>query len=201
MKNFNFSELTIEKAAQWPGYIKYLVVLLVIMLVLSWGYWLVIRTQVDQVVKLAAQEKTLKLMFEQKQQQAINLIAYQHQLQRTKNRFDHLLKKFSKQHEKSLLLEKLSQLALSCGLSIDLFTPQPEIAHDFYREWPINLIIRGTYHQLANFLSRIAQLPQIITIEILVLSMNKREKNKSALSSNLLEMKMTANIIGLRHDD
>ena len=50
------------------------------------------------------------------------------------------------------------------GLEIDLFKPGNEIHQEFYIIKPITLQSRGTYNQLASFVSDISGLSRIVTI-------------------------------------
>jgi len=41
---------------------------------------------------------------------------------------------------------------------------RPEQAKQFYVELPINIVVRGSYHDLATFVSGVAGLPRIVTL-------------------------------------
>ena len=45
-----------------------------------------------------------------------------------------------------------------------LFRPEKESPKDFYAELPISIEIRGSYHDLAQFISDVAALPRIVTV-------------------------------------
>ena len=45
-----------------------------------------------------------------------------------------------------------------------LFRPEKESPRDFYAELPISIEIRGSYHDLAQFISDVAALPRIVTV-------------------------------------
>ena len=49
-------------------------------------------------------------------------------------------------------------------MELELFEPQPENTMDFYAEKPIKIVAKGTYKELATFVSDLSGLPRIVTI-------------------------------------
>ena len=64
----------------------------------------------------------------------------------------------------SLLID-ISQVGVAAGLEEKLFQPSPEIKKDFYAELPIKIKVIGSYHQMGEFVSGIAALPRIVTLD------------------------------------
>ncbi len=62
------------------------------------------------------------------------------------------------------LLTKISDLGSKVGLEFLLFQPKPEIPKEFYNEVPIDMIVKGNYHTVAQFFDLIAHLPRIVNI-------------------------------------
>ncbi|KTC76120.1 Tfp pilus assembly protein PilO [Legionella birminghamensis] len=193
MTNLNLSELTLENAGQWPPMVKYIVAGILAMLVIGLGYWLIIKSYFEEYDSLKTTQTALKTEFEQKQRQAANLQAYRTQMQVMTARFGKMLKQLPAQNEMPGLLEDISKTGISSGLTFELFAPAPEVVHDFYIEVPINIVVIGNYHQLAVFLSRVAQMSRIVTLHDFEINTVKEEKQKTA-SGDLLEMKLTAKI-------
>ncbi|MBW2232100.1 MAG: type 4a pilus biogenesis protein PilO, partial [Deltaproteobacteria bacterium] len=57
---------------------------------------------------------------------------------------------------------------------------EPEIPRDFYAEVPFRLEVEGTYHDLARFFERVGQLPRIVNVgalEVSVLEESRRSTN------------------------
>jgi type IV pilus assembly protein PilO len=59
--------------------------------------------------------------------------------------------------------------AAASGLSVSRVAPKPMIDHEVYMEYPIDLDVIGTYHNVGAFLDRIRQLPRIVNINSLKL--------------------------------
>ena len=62
------------------------------------------------------------------------------------------------------LLRSLQTLAVQSNLTIRLFAPAPVIARPTHAEWPINVELDGTYHNLGMFFDRISRFSRIINL-------------------------------------
>jgi type IV pilus assembly protein PilO len=68
------------------------------------------------------------------------------------------------------LIKKIQALAGQGEFFLKKWTPREYINKDFYAEWPIDLMIDGTYHNLALFFEKVARFSRIINIEDLVMT-------------------------------
>jgi Tfp pilus assembly protein PilO len=62
------------------------------------------------------------------------------------------------------LMRKVQALAAQSNLQIKTFTPMAVVNKDFYQEWPINVGVQGTYHNLALFFDRIGRLSRLVNV-------------------------------------
>lgn len=197
MNNINLNELTLENIGQWPKPVKFGMIGLVIIIVVALGYWLIVKANFEQYETLTKEEKTLRAKFELKQHQAASLHQYRNQLKIMQEKFGNMLKRLPAKHEMPALLEDISKTGISAGLKFELFAPQEEIEHDFYVELSIKIKVVGNYHQIAVFLSRVAQMGRIVTMHDFVLK-SASAKDKKEGSGNELVMEMTAKIYRYR---
>ena len=68
------------------------------------------------------------------------------------------------------LIKRLEALALQGDFFLKKFSPREYVTKDFYAEWPIEIQIDGTYHNLALFFDKMARFSRIINVEDLVLT-------------------------------
>ena len=61
--------------------------------------------------------------------------------------------------------------------------PRPTIDHEVYTEWPIDMEVVGTYHNVGSFLDKIRQLPRIVNITNLNLTGRASEGEQAFTSS------------------
>lgn len=157
--------LDFNDIGRWPLLFRALFIGLLFVLVLGGGiYYFVWRTQVPELERVRGQETTLRAEFENKQRKAVNLAAYTAQLAEMETSFGAMLRQLPDRTEVPSLLVDISQTGLAAGLEEELFQPTGERQIDFYAELPIRIRLRGSFHELAAFVSGVAALPRIVTL-------------------------------------
>ena len=132
--------------------------------ILFLGYKLVIVDEITSLESSERKEADLRNTFETKQKRASQLPAYQTQLAEMQHSFGILLRQLPSDTEIPGLILDISEKGLSNGLELELFEPQTEVNREFYAEKPIKIIAKGSYRELATFVSDIAGLSRIVTI-------------------------------------
>jgi len=129
------------------------------------GYFLDTTTQIAKLDEAIAEEQLLRTVFSSKQAKAANLEAYKQQLEEMRTSFGTLLRQLPNETEIETLLTDISQTGISAGLEIDYFKPVGLRPKEFYSEYPIKLKVTGRYHEFAEFISGVAALPRIVTVQ------------------------------------
>jgi type IV pilus assembly protein PilO len=154
-----------KNVGSWPLLVKLAALLALLIAVVAAGYWFDWRHQLAEINTLREREATLRNTFTDKKRQAINLPAYQKQLEDIEQAFGALLKQLPNRSEMDALLTDINQAGLGRGLQFELFKPATtETTSEFYAELPITIRVTGSYHELGAFASDIAQLPRIVTL-------------------------------------
>lgn len=164
LKGFDVNDLDFNTAGSWPGPIKVIVLVLVFALILGAGYWFAIKDQYTALDRAESEESTLKEQYRSKAFKVANLDAYIEQMKEMEESFGALLKQLPADTEVPGLLEDITNTGLGTGLQIDRIGLQSEVSREFYVELPIEIEVRGTYHDLASFVSGVASLPRIVTL-------------------------------------
>jgi type IV pilus assembly protein PilO len=140
-----------------------LLVALVLIIAASWYFdW---DDQINRINSEARKEEGLRKTFLTKKSEAINLPAYQKQLEDIEKQFGALLKQLPGKSEMDALLTDINQAGLGRGLQFELFKPAAaETRRDFYAELPITVRISGNYHDIGAFASDISKLSRIVTL-------------------------------------
>jgi type IV pilus assembly protein PilO len=68
------------------------------------------------------------------------------------------------------LIKRIEALARQGDFFLKRFTPKEYVNRDFYAEWPIEIQVDGTYHNLALFFDKMARFSRIINVEDLVMT-------------------------------
>ncbi len=163
LQNLDVEDLKKIGTAPFPVKIAIIVVLCVGLAVA--GYFLDTTEQKLELEKVIAEEQTLRNVFSEKQAKAANLEAYKQQLDEMRTSFGTLLRQLPNQTEIETLLTDISQTGISAGLEIDFFKPEGLRPKEFYSEYPIKLKVTGHFHEFAEFISGVAALPRIVTVQ------------------------------------
>jgi type IV pilus assembly protein PilO len=62
------------------------------------------------------------------------------------------------------LLSNIAASARAVGLDLTLFRQKPEAYSEYYADVPVQMEMRGTYHELAAFLDRVKRLDRIVNV-------------------------------------
>ena len=168
----------------WPQSVKIFFSVLLFGLVVLLGWYFYVSSQQDDLASLAGKETQLRQEFTTKQAKAVNLEALQQQLDEMKDMLRQLLRQLPSKTEMPELLIDISQTALSAGLQVDSFVPQPEVPKDFYAEKPIQLKMVGTYHQFGTFISGVASLPRVVILTMHDVSLTPEHASKDGTSTD-----------------
>jgi len=168
----------------WPQSVKMFFTGLLFLLVILVGWYFYVSSQQDELASQVAKEGQLRQDFATKQAKAVNLDALQQQLDEMKDMLRQLLRQLPSKTEMPELLIDISQTALSAGLQVDSFTPQPEVPKDFYAEKPIQLRMVGTYHQFGTFISGVASLPRVVILTMHDVALTPEHGSKDGTSAD-----------------
>jgi len=164
LKDFDINDLDFNNAGSWPLAVKIIVWVLVLVVVIFLGYYLHLNDLLDERARVAKKEVELKQEYEAKAFKAANLDVYRKQMEDMEKSFGALVKQLPSDTEVPGLLEDITHTGLGSGLEIDSIKLQPERSAEFYVELPIEIQVRGGYHDLGSFVSGVASLPRIVTL-------------------------------------
>ena len=161
-----------------PLPVKVIVVVFVAALIIGAGFYFDTKSQLTELDQHEAKEVELKQTFEIKAKKAANLEEYKDQLEEMRRTFGTLLRQLPSKTEIPALIVDISQTGLASGLEISLFKPGGEVTKEFYAEKPIELVMKGDYHQFGLFASEVAALPRIVTLHNIRLVPGKRSRRQ-----------------------
>jgi type IV pilus assembly protein PilO len=179
----DINELDLTNVARWPTAAKAVVILFLMGCVIFLGYWFHTKDQLLSLEDAEKKELNLKQVFEKKAKLAVNLEAYEKQLEEMRESFGAMLRQLPNKTEVADLLVDVSQTGLASGLEFELFNPEAEVPREFYAELPIKIRVVGDYHEFGDFVSGVAALPRIVTLHNV--SISRRDGKNSDLVMNL----------------
>ena len=167
--NLDFSEIDLnnldfENIGQWPSAVKLMMSMIVALAVGLGGYFFIVDQKVDRLEREIRKERELKNTYRIKYAAAVNLEIYKQQIEEMNVIFSDLLKRLPTTHETPGLLDDITYIGTTSGLSFSKINWQPELEKEFYTELPIKMDVIGHYHDFGIFMSKIAELPRIVTV-------------------------------------
>lgn len=164
LSEMNLNELDLSEIGIWPWPAKIVVLILVFALLVGAGWYFDWQHRHASLEQVEAEETELRQRFEVRQRRAAALDDYKQQLEEMEESFGAMLRQLPSRVEVAGLLVDISQTGLASGLEFELFRPQQTREREFYAEMPIEIEVRGTYHQFGRFVSGVANLPRIVTL-------------------------------------
>ena len=90
------------------------------------------------------------------------------------------------------LLRKVTTAGNKAGVEFMMFQPRLPVEQEFLTEHPIFVKVRGGYHNLGIFMSRMANMPRIVNVNnIIILTNVPKGKNAKVNSSETITAEFT----------
>jgi type IV pilus assembly protein PilO len=86
------------------------------------------------------------------------------EIQEVEGQFNKAKAQLPEEKEIPELLRQVSNLGRDSGLDVVLFRQKPEVFQDLYAEVPVEMSVRGSYHQIALFFDKVRRLNRIVNI-------------------------------------
>jgi type IV pilus assembly protein PilO len=115
--------------------------------------------KLNESIEAAQNEKSIK------QKRAANLPKLQQELGELDIRLKEAIAQLPSKKEIADLLSSIATKAQESGLDINLFRPKPESYKDFYAEIPVDINIKGTFHNVIMFFDAVGRLTRLINID------------------------------------
>lgn len=131
-------------------------------------------TQVQELQKTIAKSQLQEKELEKIKKDAIDLQA----------KLEMLKMVLPQEKETDEIFRDVQKLATTSGLQVSRVTPRNTVDHDVYTEYPIDLDVTGTFHNVGAFLDRIRQLPRIVSIGGLKLQ-GRASQGEAAFTSSV----------------
>ncbi|MFY8273916.1 type 4a pilus biogenesis protein PilO [Pseudoalteromonas sp. SSDWG2] len=164
LTDIDWSDLTLDNIGEWPSLVKSLVFIFVFIIILGLSYKFLVEDKIGVYETTLNKETELRDSYRVKYAKASRLEIYKQQMQEMEEKFSQLLKKLPTSNETPGLLDDLSYVGTTSGLTFVKIGWLPEVKKEFYTELPIKIEVEGSYHEFGEFVGKVAQLPRIISL-------------------------------------
>jgi len=163
---------------------KIAVAVVVPLLVLFAYYFLVVAPRIRRTAGLETHIDEMLQERDRKSLEADQMPARQEEVDQLERQLKLALTRLPDEKEIPELLSSISNLARDSGLDILVFRQMPEGYQEFYAEVPVEMQVRGGYHQVAQFLDRVGKLDRIVNVSNIVVKSPKIVDDELILESN-----------------
>ena len=198
MKNYDLKNIY-----DWPMRLQLLVFFIVFCMAFYAGYRWDILSMQERIENIQREEGDLKQQYELAVSKEALIRNQTNQVVQLKQLLAVWKSQLIKKSELPEILNEILKIGANNQLAFTLFNPGPESKVGAYIQKPIKIIAVGGYHQLANFISQVANLPWIIVVGNFTLSKDNRSEligeklAQQAEIDNLLTAEMTFEIYHL----
>jgi type IV pilus assembly protein PilO len=153
--------------------------------------WLEFYPNYEEICKLEENLQGLEKQLATSKLNAAELEKFQVKFREAEKDFRVAMRALPERSEIPKLLSGVSTSSRDIGVELLSFVPSPtEVKKEFYAELPMEIKIRGRYHDLMTFFDRVARLSRIINIEKMTINQDKQRQNVN--DPSVLEAKVTA---------
>jgi type IV pilus assembly protein PilO len=139
--------------------------------------------QTDMALR-QTQLKTLQGDITKGQMTARKLPEFRSQVTELEGRLNNLKAILPAEKDAADLLRLMQTVAIQSHLTIKGFKPAPTVTKQLHAEWPINLDLDGTYHNLAIFLDRVGRFTRIVNISGVDVKGKERPEPNSTITAS-----------------
>ncbi len=158
------------------------VALFLLPVVLFYFFWF--QPQNEKTTKLSKQKVSLAQELKEAKAKAANRPKLQAELDAVEELFNETATLLPKEKEIPSLLTNISALGRGSGLDFLTFKPLSDVPKDFYSEIPVDIKVRGPYHNMGIFLDQVSKLDRIVTVSNITMGGPKKVSGEMLLNSS-----------------
>lgn len=127
-----------------------------------WQYFYSVKSR--ELVETEDKRDSLNTQISQEQRLASSLPKFRKEVKALRGKKEFALKQLPERREIPGLLDSIATLAKTSGLEVKRFAPKTDVIMDFYAAVPVQVEMRGTYHQIATFFDELSGLSRIVNV-------------------------------------
>ncbi len=172
-----------EKYLPLDRKVKIFIAIAAVLVPIALFWFLVYQPENAKVKGLERQVASMRKELQRAKVAARDLPRYEREMKATKERFEATSILLPRDKEIPALLRNISDLGKGAGLDFLSFKPGKEIPKDFYAEIPVDISIRGPYHNMGFFLDQVSKLDRIVTVNNIKMGSPKQDGGEMLLNS------------------
>ncbi len=155
----------LDNLLERPAKQKLGILIVTIILLSALYYSFLYSPQADQLAKLSDSVEIAQNEKKVKTQKSANLLRLRKDLQQLDAELRKAVAQLPDKKEIAELLSGISAKAQQVGLDVLLFRPRPEAFQDFYAEVPVDITVKGSFHNTVSFFDEVGRLNRLVNID------------------------------------
>jgi type IV pilus assembly protein PilO len=155
----------IDKILELPKFQRIAILAVVIILAAALYYSFLHVPLGDQIAKLADSVEIAKSEKLAKSRKAASLPRLRQDLARLDLELKKAVAQLPDRKEVADLLSSITAKAQSAGLDVLVFRPRAENLQEHYAEVPVDITVKGNYHEMIDFFDHVGRLDRLINID------------------------------------
>ena len=135
-----------------------------IVAILLLDYFLFYSPRSDEISKLTQEVENQRNERDKKKKEAANIPKLKEQMAQLDGRLKEAVAQLPDRKEIPDLLSSISNKVKESGLDILIFRPRAEHIQEFYAEIPVDIVVRGGFHNVATFFDEVGRLNRLVNI-------------------------------------
>ena len=154
----------LDRILDLPRQQKIGVVAGLVVAILLLDYFLFYSPRSDEISKLTQEVENQRNERDKKKKEAANIPKLKEQMARLDGRLKEAVAQLPDRKEIPDLLSSISNKVKESGLDILIFRPRAENIQEFYAEIPVDIVVRGGFHNVATFFDEVGRLNRLVNI-------------------------------------
>jgi type IV pilus assembly protein PilO len=156
--------------------VKKMLIVLVMAALIPGLYWYSFyRAKAENIDKLQKDLSNKQAKLNEMKAVARNKPKFQEEVEKLNLQLGEVVQKLPNSREIPNLLETISNLGAVSGLEVVFIKPQADKSKGFYAEVPIQIKVKGGYHEMGMFLEALSKLDRIINVSDITLGNPKED--------------------------
>lgn len=156
--------ITFDSIVKLPASRKAVIWTCFLLAILGLYFYLVYLPDSEEAQRKTAEMDRLETQIRELRTIAASMKRFQAEIGKLREELQVALAQLPAKKEIPSLLRNISKLGKEAGLEFLLFRPMAEVNRDLYAEIPVEIKVKGTYHDVAVFFDRVVKLPRIVNI-------------------------------------
>lgn len=176
----------VEKLLKLPTKQKIALVVLLSLVLGGLLTWFLVIPKHKEYTELSVKLVDLQKKLDEDRRIANDLPRFKREYAQLEIDLKQALTELPNQKEIPTLLTSITGAGKAAGLDFLTFRPKGEEPKEFYAAVPVDIVVSGSYYQLAGFFNAVGNLPRIVNISNLSFSDIKREGGRTSMKLNCL---------------